>query len=233
MKITRDLLKAVGVCHDGYVFALGVFKDINADEFTHTQGKNSLQSYMLTNPNQTELKMEWWDSLKFNPVAVKFYNDYTRGTYGFQYFESATQPIYITGEDGSVEEAAWSHVSAVYQEYATLEEATDARLAHLNNYMINNPELFNISQEVPALHHDGSTASLYQPISQSDFLIEQTNSKYQILNPLTAEVILLASFTEASQYLTNLKSQFLDAKSPIKQKVTNPDGDYAWDNPTA
>jgi hypothetical protein len=231
MIITLDLLKACNMCESGIRLVNDLVKQLNTSSLDYIVGVSIIQNYADNNPG-TDISMDWTRGIEHHPVAVKFYNDYTRGNYGFPSIDDVAKQIYITDEDGSVIIAQYSK-PINYTEFATLEETKTARLVYLEEYITVNTETihFSILEEIDTVGQDGITPALrFVNIDEPTFLQEQKETKYQIFNFETREYEKFNTFADAKNKVDEMKTAYLDIHCPIKQKVTNSTGDWAWDD---
>jgi len=202
MRICIDLLEKCGVCGDALTWTNGLASRLNKETLTHAQGREELLPYIQTlDTSSSEAWLQWYDALPSNPIAVKYYNDWTyTGKYAF--FNKKTNKR-----------------SAEYSSEADMQNA----LAEEKTILIDD-YLDNISVNLHVSNDDNTVT--WVPVDVRNLTQE---AEYQVFNPLRGTHRYCATLELARERIASIQNSYANIMLIQERQITNPDGDLAWD----
>jgi hypothetical protein len=218
MKITLDLLKAAGICEEGEK----LYAELGSPD-TWALGKERADAYVKANDATATtrgINMTWWDSLLTNPICVKYWNNYSRGVYGFRDFFPDNSKMTYT----------WIKPND-YTTFPTLAEVIKARADLLDKYIREGKVDFDVLKEESVLVD--KMFNVREPEYRIELVKQDINKlteegKYRVYNYELNKYVNCATLSETIQKLQEVKSGYA-IKNVIKQLVTDQEGNKAWD----
>jgi hypothetical protein len=201
MKITLELLEKCGVCGDAYDWSSKAFP--NSSEETFEKGKEKLLEHLKTLPAQVASAwLNWYDSLLINPVAVKFYNDWSyTGKYSFINLINNIRSKEYTSENEMLDDYNIEK-NIIMQQYLDSMSINE----HINN-------------------EDNTTT--WKPVDIKNLIDE---AEYQVFNPMLGTHKFCATLQETKDEILNIQNNYVNIMLKKEKQITNPDGNYAWDS---
>ena len=204
MKITIGLLKACGVCGDALIWTTRALHLNNRESADFIEGRTELLPYLKNLDEDTSNGwLRWYDGLLTNPTAVKYYNDYTYlPEYRIIDATLNNQEVYFTNYDGALNYIKQAEVDCIK----------------------NCKNRFSV---VRTVENDQCIVTTI-PV---DIESETEEGTFLVYNHETGVNEPHRNLQSAKDGIFELSKKFTDAHLNIMQKVTNPDGDIAWDTP--
>lgn len=195
MKITIELLRACWPCTRAYKWSIGVFAEAQKDVLTFEEGLE-----YLIRDNCPEDWIDWYQSIKSNPVAVMFHGDYQL-----------------------VEKYRVYDFVSYFEEFSDLQQAIDANDDYKRSLEIHNPGLFVCQQIVKG--EDGTETTVRVNLEEVT-----GDGLFRVFNPITVTFSEELTIDDAKAELNSVREQYFNRfpGGGLCQAIQNTDGDIAW-----
>lgn len=195
MQVTIELLRACWPCTDAYKWSINIFKEAGKDVLTFEEGLE-----YLIRDNAPDDWIDWYKSLRSNPTAVKFHNDY-------RYIEKYKVYDFVN----------------YHEEYDNLSDALIASEEYKQSLELHNPGLFTC-QKVTVDENNNETMIRIN-LDQAE-----PGDSIRVFDPISALFSETMPLEEAKVELARIKEKYFNniPGSGILQGIQNADGDIAW-----